>query len=106
MTTTGPAALTGKLVYNLTTDTSTSATASTTTYVLTLNNASPVACALPALSGLSGKPIRIKNLGAGVVTVSANGAETIFTTSAVASFQLLTGEAVDLTATAAYWIAQ
>lgn len=90
----------------VTNNTGTSLTIDNTYYVVTMNNASPNTFQLPPLSGLTGYFFRVKNLGVGVTTVTCNGAETVFTTSAVASFQLATGESADLTGNAAYWLVQ
>ncbi len=102
----GPITLDGTVRLTVLTNTATSYTILATDNIVTLNNAASVAVVLPPLAGITGKPLRIKNLGSGLVTITGNAAETIFTFSAVTSFSLQQGESVDLTATSAYWIAQ
>lgn len=74
--------------------------------LVTLNNASPVAVTLPALAatGIPRRRFQLKNLGAGIVTVTADGTEKVFTTSAVSSFNLATGDSVELVAGAGIWL--
>lgn len=95
------------LARHVTADTTTAYSVLSTDDVVTLNNGSAVTATLPSLASVPvGKSYRIKNLGAGTVTVTRASSDTIFVTSAVTSFDLMQGESADLTATSAYWIVQ
>jgi hypothetical protein len=78
----------GRIV-GVTNNTSTSITLDATHHVVTLSNASPVTVNLPAIATNVGREYRIKNIGAGTVTIDPNASETI---EGSTTFNLTTGQ--------------
>jgi hypothetical protein len=66
----------GRLV-KVTGNTATTLTLDSTHHVVTLSNSDPVTVTLPAAASHSGREYRLKNIGAGTVTIDANASELI-----------------------------
>lgn len=88
---------------HFTNDTSTSITLNASHDYVTLSNASAVTVNLPALASNQGRVYHVKNVGVGTVTLDPNASENLFSTSAVATFALATGDAVTIVAMPSWW---
>lgn len=80
------------------------ATGNITKATTIVNNAGATNQTLPTAVGITGKRYVVKNVGAGTATVNTTSAQTIFTTSAVASVNLATGDGRTFESNGANWI--
>lgn len=70
--------------------------------IITTDNAGAVTVNLPA--GVLDHRLKFKNVGAGTATLTPNGAETIFTTTSVATLAMVTGDSVTLHFDGTRWL--
>lgn len=85
--------------------TATSVTLAAEDEYVTCSNASSVTVNVPAAASHTNRLFFIKNIGAGTVTVDPNGSETVFTTSAVTTVALSTGDSLRMISNGTGWIA-
>ena len=85
--------------------TATSVTLAAEDEYVTCSNASAVTVNVPAAASHVNRLFFIKNIGAGTVTVDPNGSETVFTTSAVTTVALSTGDSLRMISNGTGWIA-
>jgi hypothetical protein len=86
----------------ITNNTSTSLALTAAHENVTLSNASAVAVTVP--TGVLGKVYRLKNLGAGVVTLTGTGGQTFFGVASTATFTLGTGDTIMIQWNGTYWL--